>query len=63
MFILAGQIYYEVAIPATLFSILGNWLGSGLAIKNGAKFIRPVMIFVLCLLLFKLAYDLFSAAL
>lgn len=62
-FILAGQIYYEVAIPATFFSILGNWLGSGLAIKSGAKFIRPVMIFVLCLLLLKLACDLFSAAL
>lgn len=62
-FILAGQINYAVAIPATVFSILGNWLGSGLAIKNGAKFIRPLMVAVLCLLLIKIAYDLFSTAL
>lgn len=63
MFILAGQIYYEVAIPATIFSILGNWLGSGVAIKNGARLIRPLMVAVLCLLLLKIAYDLFLTAL
>ena len=63
MFIGAGQIYYAVAITATVFSIMGNWVGSGLAIKNGAKFIRPVMIFVLCLLFIRLAYDLFTTAL
>lgn len=63
MFILAGQIHYAVAIPATAFSVLGNWLGSGLAIKNGAKFIRPVMFAVLCLLLIRLTYDMVSTAL
>lgn len=63
MFILAGQIHYAVAIPATVFSVLGNWLGSGLAIKNGAKFIRPVMFAVLCLLLIRLAYDMVLTAL
>ncbi len=42
---------------------MGNWVGSGLAIKNGAKFIRPMMIFVLCLLFIRLAYDLFTTAL
>ncbi len=57
VFILAGQVYYAVAIPAMFFSILGNWLGSGLAIKEGAKFVRPVMIFVLCLLFIKMLYD------
>ena len=57
MFVLAGQVYYAVAIPATLFSIAGNWLGSGMAIKNGEKFIRPVMFAVLCLLLVKIGYD------
>lgn len=57
MFVLAGQVYYAVAIPATLFSVAGNWLGSGMAIKNGEKFIRPVMFAVLCLLLVKIGYD------
>ena len=63
MFISAGQIYYEVAIPATLFSIAGNWLGSGMALKKGAQFIRPVMFAVICLLLLKIAYDMFCTAL
>ena len=63
VFILAGQVYYEVAIPAMFFSVLGNWLGSGLAIKEGAKFVRPVMIFVLCLLFIKMIYDFVLTAL
>lgn len=63
VFMLAGQVYYAVAVPAMFFSILGNWVGSGLAIKKGAKFVRPVMVFVLCLLLVKIAYDFFATAL
>ena len=63
VFMLAGQVYYAVAVPAMFFSILGNWVGSGLAIKKGAKFVRPVMIFVLCLLLVKIVYDFFTTAL
>lgn len=61
-FVLAGQVYYAVALPATAFSILGNWLGSGLAIKNGEKFIRPIMFAVLCLLLLRIAHDMFFSA-
>lgn len=63
VFMLAGQVYYEVAVPAMFFSILGNWVGSGLAIKKGAKFVRPVMVFVLCLLLVKIVYDFVTTAL
>lgn len=63
VFVMAGQVYYAVAIPAIFFSVVGNWLGSGMAIKNGAKFIRPIMFVVLCLLLIKIAFDMFSAAL
>jgi uncharacterized membrane protein YfcA len=63
VFMLAGQVYYAVAIPAMFFSIMGNWVGSGLAIKKGAKFVRPVMIFVLCLLLVKIVYDFFATVL
>ncbi|MBQ2837795.1 MAG: TSUP family transporter [Peptococcaceae bacterium] len=63
VFMLAGQVYYAVAVPAMFFSILGNWVGSGLAIKKGAKFVRPVMIFVLYLLLVKIVYDFFTTAL
>lgn len=56
-FILMGKVVYAVGIPAAVTGILGNWLGSGLAIKNGAKIIRPVFITVIALLFVKIIYD------
>lgn len=59
VFLFAGEILYAVAIPAAMFSILGHWIGSGLALKNGEKYIRPVMIFVLIVLFLKIIVDFF----
>ena len=56
-FALAGTILYQVAVPAALCNIAGGYLGSGLAIKKGARFIRPVMLAVVALLLGKMALD------
>jgi len=58
-FMLSGKVLFAVAIPASIFGILGNWLGSGLAIKKGAKAIRPMFICALTLLFSKIFYDLF----
>lgn len=58
-FIAAGTIQYSLAVPAAVCSMAGHWIGSGLAIKRGAKFIRPVMLFVLILLFSKLVFDMF----
>lgn len=58
VFILAGKVLYAVALPATAFSIAGSWIGSGLAIKKGAQFIKPVLVGVLILLFMKIIYDL-----
>ena len=49
--VLAGKVLYAVALPAAVFGVLGHLLGSGFALKKGAKFIRPMMLCVLCLLL------------
>lgn len=57
-FLASGNVLFAVALPAAVFGILGNWIGSGLAIKNGAKVIKPVLLFVLVLLLAKIGYDL-----
>ena len=59
VFIAAGQVLFAVAIPAAFCSICGNWIGSGLAIKKGARFIKPVLIGVLVLLFVKIIYDTF----
>lgn len=58
-FIINNKIDYSLAIPCTVLAIAGNWLGSGLAIKNGAKLVRPVMVCAMVLLLLKIGSDLF----
>ncbi|NLK95170.1 MAG: TSUP family transporter [Clostridiales bacterium] len=56
-FALAGSVMYKVAIPAAICNIIGNYIGSGFAIKKGAKFIRPMMMVVLVLLFGKIIFD------
>lgn len=58
-FALAGEVLWAVGIPAALCGIAGNYVGSGLALKNGARIIRPMFFVVLALLLFRLIYGLF----
>jgi uncharacterized membrane protein YfcA len=53
-----GQIVFAVAIPAMLAAMLGNWMGSRIAIKGGAKRIRSVIYVVLALLFVRIIGDL-----
>lgn len=57
-FIVGGKVMYAIGLPAALFGIAGNWIGSGLALKKGAKIIKPVMIGVLIILFTKVLMDL-----
>lgn len=57
-FLVNGDVVICLGIPAALFGIMGNWLGSGLAIRNGGKVIRPVFIITLSLILATIVYDL-----
>ncbi|WP_198543736.1 TSUP family transporter [Petroclostridium xylanilyticum] len=57
-FLMNGKVMFIVGIPAALCCILGHWVGSGLAIKNGAKVIRPAFIGVLAILFIKIGMDL-----
>ena len=56
----AGKVLYAVALPAAVFGIIGHLLGSGMALKKGAKFIRPMMLCVLVLLLADLVGELLA---
>ena len=58
--VLAGKVLYAVALPAAVFGVLGHLLGSGFALKKGARFIRPMMLCVLCLLLGNLLWETFA---
>ena len=52
-----GLVVFSIGIPCAVSGIVGNLLGSHFALKNGAKFIRPMMLVVLVLLLGKIVSD------
>lgn len=62
VFLLAGTIYWPVALPVAAANIAGGVFGSGRAIKNGAGFIRGMLMAVTVLLFVKLAADFISGA-
>ena len=57
-FLLNGKIYLILGLTAAIFSIAGHYIGSGLVIKNGHKIVRPIILFVLGLLLIKVLTEL-----
>ena len=56
-FVTAGQGIWAIAIPAAVFSMAGNYLGSSYAIKHVSKLVKKVMIVVLIGIFIKLAID------
>lgn len=57
-FIHTGDVDYRLGIPCAACAMLGYFLGSRLAVKKGIRIIRPMMLFVVALLLVKIAVDL-----
>ncbi len=57
MYLFAGKILFIVAFPCIICSIAGNFLGSKLAIKNGAKIIRPIIAVVAVMLIVRVVSD------
>lgn len=53
IFLVNGQGILSLGIAAAICNMVGGYLGAGLAMKNGAKIVRPSIIFVLILLVFK----------
>jgi uncharacterized membrane protein YfcA len=58
-FLIQGRVFWQVAVVAVFASILGNWLGSGMVLKNADRVVVPVFRFVLLMLMLKCSYDLF----
>ncbi len=54
-----GNVMFGIGLQCTIFSVLGNWVGSGLALKNGVKIVRPILIVTMVLLLIKVATEMF----
>ena len=58
VWILHGNVLWEIALPAIACSILGSYLGARYAIRGGSKKIRNMMFVVLALLFIKMGYEL-----
>ncbi len=57
-YLLGGKVLWMVGIPAAACNIAGNWLGSHLAVRKGAAFIRPLVLLSVGMLFVSLAGDL-----
>ena len=56
-YLINGKIILILGITAAVFGIAGNYIGSGLVIKNGQKVIRPIILIVLALLFIKVIVE------
>ena len=53
IFLLNGQVLFSVGLAAAACNMVGGYIGAGLVMKNGAKIVKPSIIFVLILLALK----------
>lgn len=61
-FVPAGKVLYAIAIPMAIFNMLGAYTGTRIAVKRGTAFIRGLFLFLLVILIFKLACDMVKPA-
>lgn len=57
LFALSGKIIYLVGIPMAISMIFGAYVGTHIAIKNGAKVIKPIFITIALALVIKLIWQ------
>ena len=53
-FAFSGMVVWPAVLLATVFNVAGSYIGAELAMKKGAKVIRPMFLFVLALLFVRL---------
>ena len=56
----AGKVLIPLGLTAAAFATAGQYLGAGLALKNGSRIVRPVILVVLTLLMGKILLELFG---
>ena len=56
--LMASKVVVPLGLLAAGFSVAGHYLGSGLAIKNGSKIVRPIILVVISLLAVKVILEL-----
>jgi len=54
IFLLNGQVVFLLGLAGAVCNMAGNYVGSGLALSNGTRIMRPVILIVLVLLFLKI---------
>ena len=57
--LLNGKVFVALGLIAAVASITGHYIGAGLAIKDGSRIVKPVILVVLTLLVIKVVTELF----
>lgn len=55
-----GKVFLLLGLIGAVASVAGHYIGSGLAIKDGSRIVRPVILLVLILLAVKVVSELFA---
>ena len=56
--LMSGKVFLALGLIGAVASVTGHYLGSGLAIRDGSKIVRPIILLVLLLLGIKLISEL-----
>jgi uncharacterized membrane protein YfcA len=59
LFAFKGHVWWQYALALAAANVVGSLLGTHLALKHGASFVRGVFIFVVSALILKTGYDAF----
>jgi hypothetical protein len=59
LFTLKGHVWWHIAFYLAVANVLGSWLGTRLALKHGAGFVRWVFVLVVAALIAKTGWDAF----
>jgi uncharacterized membrane protein YfcA len=57
LFTLQGNVWWHLAIPMAIANVVGSLIGTRLALKHGAGFVRYVFLAVVSALILKTTYD------
>lgn len=57
LFACKGHVWWHLAVAMALANVIGSVVGTRLALRHGAPFVRAVFVCVVCLLIVKTAWD------
>lgn len=60
LFALQGHVMWKIGLVMAVANILGSLIGTSLALKHGARFVRLVFILVVTALIIKTAWDVYA---